>query len=141
MIYDHSSDLFSIRLHNDDNQDFDLRWEQAISSTSDPKQTKIWKVCTSHNYRIRLNFRLFWHFNSREAIRSGGEPDYHRLRTCVKLHIDQTLRNKNFKVQNEMVERGAVTKGFRGNKSFVERRVGESFQVESKWILFKREVL
>ena len=47
---------------------------------------------------------------------------------CVKLHIDQTPRNKNFKVQNEMVERGAVTKGYRGNKSFVERRVGERFQ-------------
>ena len=47
---------------------------------------------------------------------------------CVKLHIDQTLRNKNSKVQNEMVERGAVTKGNRGNKSFVERKVGECFQ-------------
>ena len=53
MIYDHFrsigsydgdqglSDLFSIRLHNGDNQDFDLRWEQAILSTSDPPADKI----------------------------------------------------------------------------------------------------
>ena len=26
------SDLFTIRLHNDDVQDFDLRWDQALKS-------------------------------------------------------------------------------------------------------------
>ena len=29
------SDLFSIRLHNDDVQDFDVRWEHAVLSAGD----------------------------------------------------------------------------------------------------------
>ena len=52
MIYDHFrstgfyeeiqslSGLFSIQLENDDIQDFDLRWEQASLSTSDPPSDK-----------------------------------------------------------------------------------------------------
>ena len=53
MIYDHFrstgshdevqclSGLFSIRLENDDIQDFDRRWEQALLSASDPSSDKI----------------------------------------------------------------------------------------------------
>ena len=47
---------------------------------------------------------------NQETLRGGGEPDFYRLRMCVKLHIDQTVRNKNFKIQNEVVERGAVSR-------------------------------
>ena len=35
-----SSGLFCIRLENDDIQDFDLRWEQSLLSTSDPPSDK-----------------------------------------------------------------------------------------------------
>ena len=49
-----------------------------------------------------------------DTVLKGGQPNYQRLKMCVKLFIDQTLRNKNFKIQDEMVERGAVTKGHKG---------------------------
>ena len=48
------SGLFSINLENDDIQDFDLRWEQAFSLTSDPPSDKVLD-------RIPLEFRQLWH--------------------------------------------------------------------------------
>ena len=135
------SDLFSTRLHNDDVQDFDVRCDRAISSTCVTPASKILeglyksKLQDSTQLQTLLALALF----NKETIRSGGEPDFHRLRTCVKLHVDQTLRNKNSKIHNEMVRRVAVTKGFKRNKPFVERRVVLS--LESKWIMFKRGVL
>ena len=50
------------------------------------------------------------------------EPNYHKLKTAVKLHIDQMMRTRNFRVRNEVVERGLVAKSEKGKK------VGECFQ-------------
>ena len=36
-------------------------------------------------------------------------------------------RNRNFRVHNDVVERGSVTKSHKGNKAYVERKVGECF--------------
>ena len=38
------------------------------------------------------------------------------------------MRTRNFRVRNEVVERGSVTKSQKGKKAFVERNVGECFQ-------------
>ena len=65
---------------------------------------------------------------NQDLIRIGGEPACHRLRMCAKLHIDHTLRNKKFKILNEMVERGIVSKSLEEDKPFVERKEGERFQ-------------
>ena len=46
----------------------------------------------------------------------------------VRLHIDQTVRTRNFRVQNEIAERGAVTKSQNGRKGYVERKVGDCYQ-------------
>ena len=125
MIYDHFRstgsyggiqglwDLFSIRLYNDDIQDFDQRWEQAVLLTSDPRADKILEGLYKSKLQDPSQLQSMMALYKQEILRRGGEPDYHRLRMCVTLHIDQTLRNKNFKIQNEMVERGAVWKGFR----------------------------
>ena len=40
------SGCFSNKMENDDTQDFDLRWEQALLSISDPPSDKVWKDCT-----------------------------------------------------------------------------------------------
>ena len=122
------SDLFSIRLHNNNIQDFDPRWEQAILSTSDPRSDKILEGLHKSKLQDSTQLQAILAPYNQETIQSGGEPDCHRLRKYVKLHIDQTLKNKNFKFQNETVERGAVTKCYKGNKPFVDRRVGECLQ-------------
>ena len=43
----------------------------------------------------------------------------------VKLHIDQMMRTRNFRVRSEVVERGSVTKSQKGKKAHVERKVRE----------------
>ena len=63
-----------------------------------------------------------------EVVRNNGTPNYQQLKTAVKLHIDQMMRNRNFKARNDVVEKGSVTKSQKGNKDYVERKVGECFQ-------------
>ena len=64
---------------------------------------------------------------NQEILRGGGTRDYHRLRMCVKLHIDQAQRSKKFRIQSEITERVAATEG-KGQNSFIKRKTGECFQ-------------
>ena len=50
------------------------------------------------------------------------------IKESVKLHIDQTIRTRNFRVRNEIVEQGAVTKSQKGKKAHVDAKVGVCFQ-------------
>ena len=62
-----------------------------------------------------------------ETARNNGKTNYLRLTTVVTLHIDQIMRTRNFRVRNDVVERGSVTKSQKGKKAHVERKVGECF--------------
>ena len=46
-----------------------------------------------------------------------GQTSYLRLKTSVELQIDQTMRTQTFRVRNEVVERGAVTKSSKRKES------------------------
>ena len=45
-----------------------------------------------------------------ENISNNEPPSHSRLKTSERLLIDQTMRTRNFRVRNEIVERGAVTR-------------------------------
>ena len=45
-----------------------------------------------------------------ETARNKGKPNYWQLKTALKLHIDQLMRTRNFRVRNDVLERGSVTK-------------------------------
>ena len=64
--------------------------------------------------------------HDQEVARNNGTPNYQQLR--VKLHIDQMVRNRNFKARSDVVERSSFTKSQQGNKAYVEWKVGERFQ-------------
>ena len=64
---------------------------------------------------------------NQEILRGGGQRDYHRLRMCVKLHLEQAQRSKNFRIESEITELVAVTEG-KGQNSFTKRKTGECFQ-------------
>ena len=63
-----------------------------------------------------------------ETVRNNGQPSYTRLKTSVRLHIDQMMRTRNFRAGNEIVERESVTKSQIWRKASVERKVGECYQ-------------
>ena len=46
----------------------------------------------------------------RETVRNNFQTSYLQLKTSVKLHFGQMMRTRNFRVPNEVVERGSVTK-------------------------------
>ena len=87
-----------------------------------------WKDCTSQNYRALFSFRLSWLCTTKKTVRNNGQTSYLRLKTAVKLHIDQMMRTRNFRVRNDVVEREAVTQSQKGKKAYVERKVEECFQ-------------
>ena len=69
------------------------------------------------------------------------QPKHAQLKIAGKLHIDQTMRTKNFRVRNDVVERGSVTKSQKGQKAYVERKNGRVFSVESTWTMFQRRLM
>ena len=63
-----------------------------------------------------------------ETARNNGKPNCHILMTVVQIHFAQMLRHGNFRVWSDVVER-LVTKSQKGKKAYVERKVGECFQL------------
>ena len=63
----------------------------------------------------------------KETPRNNGQPRYQRLEASVRLHVDQTMRTRNFRARNETVERDAITKGRKRKRVYVETKVGECF--------------
>ena len=120
------SGLFSIKLENDDIQDFDLRWRQALLLTSDPPSDNVLEGLYISKLQDSFLIQTIMALYKQEILREGGKRDYHRVRMCVKLYIEQAQRSKNFRIQNEITERGE------------DRRM---LSVEGKWVLFKRRIL
>ena len=100
------SDLFSICVQNDDVQDFDVRWDQALLSASDMPSDVIVEGLHKSKLQdsVQLQTVLAWY--DQESVRNNGEPSCLRLKTSVKLHVDQMMRTRNFRVRNQVVERG-----------------------------------
>ena len=87
-----------------------------------------WKHCTSQKLQNSVQLRTVMALKDQEVARNNGTPNYSQLKTAVKLHIEQMMRNRNFKAQNDVVERGSVTESQKGNNAHVERKVGQCFQ-------------
>ena len=101
-------------------------WEQALLLTSDPPSDNVLGLYVSKlqdSSQVQTNMGLY----NQEILRGGGKRNYHRLRMCVKLHIEQAQRSKTCRIQIEITERVAVTKG-KGQNSFTKRMTGECFQ-------------
>ena len=85
MIYDHFrstgfhdeiqglSGLFSIRLENDDIQGFDLRWEQALLSTSDPPSDKMLEGLCVSKLEDSSQLPTTMALHNHEILQGGGD--------------------------------------------------------------------
>ena len=122
------SGLCSIKLENDD---FSGLWFTLGASIVIDKWSSIGQSFFEGLYVSKLEdssqAQTIMAPYSQEILRGGGQRDYHRLRMCVKLHIEQAQRSKNFRIQNEITERGAVIRG-KGQNPSTKRKTGECFQ-------------
>ena len=103
-------------VQNDDVQDFDVRWDQALLSVSEMPSDVIL-------VQLKTVLALYHQVTARSK-----RPNYQQMKTAVKVHVDQMMRTRNFRVRSDVVERGSVTKSQNGKKANVERKVGECFQ-------------
>ena len=101
------SDLFNICLHDGDIQAFDMRWDQALLAAS--------AIPTKLQDSVQLQTVLALY--EQETIRNSGQPSFSRLKTTVRRKTDQTMRTRNFRVRNELAERGTVTKNQKRERS------------------------
>ena len=101
------SDVFNIRFQDDDVQDFDTRWDQALSA---PSEKWPWRVSTSQKLHDAVQLQTVLAVYEQKNIRNNEQPSCSRLKTTARRNIDQTMRTRNFRARNERVERGGVTK-------------------------------
>ena len=92
-IFQGLSVLFSIKLENNNIQDFDLRWEPALLLTSDPPSDKVLEGLYVSKLQDSSQAQTIMALCNQEILREGGKRDYHRLRMCVKLHIELAQRS------------------------------------------------
>ena len=124
------SDLFNIRLQNDDVLDFDTRWDQPLSEG-------LYKSKLQDSVQLQTGLATY----EQENVRNTEPPNYSRLKTLVRRHIDQTMRTRNFRARNEIVKRGAVTKSQKREKSQRGKESGRMLSVESNWTVFERRLM
>ena len=91
------SDQFSIRLHDNDVQDFDTRWDQALSAASEiPTDTVLEGLCKS-KLQVSVRRQTVLALYEQENARNNEPPSNSRLKTKVRRHIDWTMRTRNFR--------------------------------------------
>ena len=98
-----------------------------------------WKDCTSQNCRILFSFKTVLAMYDQETFRNKGQPSYSRLKTAVRLHIDQAMRARSCRARNEIVERGMVTKSQK-EKNLRWKESGRMLSVEGNWTMFERKL-
>ena len=114
------SDLFNVRLQDDDVQNFNTRWAQALLSASEVPSEMVPEGLYMSKLQDSVQLQTTWAMYEQEIIRNNEQPNYSRLKIAIGRHIHQQLRTRNFRAQNEIVERGAVTKRPKGRKAVVE---------------------
>ena len=76
-----------------------------------------------------------------ENVRNHEPPNYSRLKTKVRRHIDQTMRTCNFRARSEVVERGEVTKSQKMEKSQRGEESWRMLSVGINWTMFERRLM
>ena len=70
------SDLFSIRLQNDDVQDFEVRWDQALLSACDmPPDVILEGLCTS-KLQDSVQLQTVLALYDQETVRNNGQTSF-----------------------------------------------------------------
>ena len=103
-------------------------WDHALLSVSEMPSDMILEGLYKSKLQESVQFLTVLAVYEQENIRNNGQPSLSRMKTIVRRHVDQTMRTRNFRARNDIVERGTVTKSHKGKKANAERREGECFR-------------
>ena len=70
------SDLFNIRLWNDDVQDFDVRWDHALLSASETPSAMVLEELYKSKLQDSVQLQTVLALYDQETIRNNGQPSY-----------------------------------------------------------------
>ena len=133
MIYEHSratgayeaaqtlTGLFTKSVQNDDVQNFDLSWDQALLSASDMPSDILERLYKSKSQNSVL-LQTLLALCDQETARNNGKPNYSQLKTVVKLHIGEMMKTRNFRVRNDVVERDQSPRIKKDGKPALKRK-------------------
>ena len=88
------SDLFNIRVQNDDVHDFDVRWDQALLSASDMPSDVILEGLYKSKLKDFVQLQTVLALYNQETVRNSELTSYLRLKTSVRLQIDQIVKKE-----------------------------------------------
>ena len=83
------------RLQNDDVQDFDTRWDQALTTASEIPAENVLEGLYKSKLQGSVQLQTVLAIYEQETVRNNGLPNCCSLKTSVRLHIDQMMRAKN----------------------------------------------
>ena len=89
------SDLCNVRLRNDDVQDFDTRWDQALLSASEIPEEMILDGFFKSKLQESVQLQPALAMYEQENVRNNGQPSYSRLKTAVRRHAICAENNSN----------------------------------------------
>ena len=112
------SNLVSLSLQNDDVQDFAVRWNHALFTVTEMLSPAILEGLYKSKLQNSVQLQTVLALYDQDVARNSGTPTHQQLKTAVRLHIDQMMRNRNFRVRNDVVERRSATKSHEGNKAY-----------------------
>ena len=78
------SDLFNVRLQNDDVQDFDVPWDQALLSASEISTGVILEVLYKSKLQDSVQLQTVLALYDQETVRNNGQTSYSILKiSCI----------------------------------------------------------
>ena len=106
--------MFSVTLHDHNIQEFDTRWDEVVLSMTKIPSDEILE--SMYKLRIRWSDQLqnVWELYDMEIHQKTSVRNYQKLKTIVKICIDQILRLRNFDARHGRIETGAVVKSRKG---------------------------
>ena len=132
------ADLFSVTLHDDDFQEFDIRWCEVLLSMLKIPSDDVLEILYKMRLRESEHLRTVLELYEMEIHQKISIPNHRKLKTMVKRSFDQKLRLRNFDARHEKIETGAVIKNQKALKG-VEGGKGVCYQWKEKGQCSKRD--
>ena len=99
MIKQPQEDIYEITTCVQDSSvhDFDVRWDQALSSASEIPTDVIQEGLFKSNLQDSVQVRTVLAMYEQENIRNNEQPSVSRLKIVVGPHVDQAMKTRNFR--------------------------------------------
>ena len=128
--------IYSVCLQNDDVQNFDAKWFQALSQASETPAETVLEGSYKSKSQDSVQRQTVLAKYEQENVRNNEPPNYSRLKTIIIRHIDQTMRTHNFQsLKRKSGKRSSIQES---KKEKNLRESGRMLSVESSWIVFDR---